>query len=212
MDERELNELLNFAEAQETAIEEINDANATGDQELTAERIARALEASCNTDKALMRAISSMNQKTRHLTEDIKEERLLISAIHDKLQDVLNLKGSLDSSLTSTSNHFKYKTDKVIDKVDDKFQDFTQKAVHRIKKSVALASFLIVFSSILGAMLAFIGLFFTINCGELFRDLWLNNFIIALVVVVVLVIGSLLCFFGFQESLKTWWQNIKKSD
>ena len=208
----DVDDILTEVDDTQKVVSAIFDANVTGDQDLTNERIAKALEAVSNRQEVLASAIKSMNQKTRHLTEDIKEVSLQISATHDILQDVLNFKGSLDSSLTSTANHFNYKTDKVIDRVDDKFQDFTKEAVHRIKKSVTLASFLIVFSSILGAILAFIGLFFTINCGEFFRDLWLNNFVIALVVVVILVIGSLLCFFGFQESLKTWWQNIKKSD
>jgi hypothetical protein len=207
MDENELKELLKYAEDEEGEIEAIHDANVTGDQQLTSERIARALEASCNTDKALVRAIASMNQRTRHLCEDIKEERTLISATHDKLQDVLNLDGSMQSKLTSTVNHYNYQLDKVVDKQDDKLQEVTQRAVHHINKSVAVGGFLIVGFSILSAILATIGLFFTIYCGDFFKDLWLNNPIATVAIVIVECALLFACFCGFQKSVKSWWDS-----
>lgn len=210
MDERELEELLQFAEDQEAANKAIEDANATGDIELTNERIVKAFEASCATDKALVRAIASMNQKTRHLTEDIKEERTLISATHDKLQDVLNLDGSLQSKLTSTVNHYNYQLDIVVDKQGDKLQEVTQRAIHHINKSVAVGGFLIVGFSILSAILAIIGLFFTIHYGDFFKDLWLNNPMATVAIVIVECVLLFVCFCGFQKSVKSWWDSHPK--
>ena len=212
MDDNELNELLNYAEAEETAIEAIHDANITGDQQLTAERISRALEAQCNTDKALVRAIASMNQKTCLISEDIKEERSLISATNAKLESVLGLNSAIKDELSSTAKYYKSELEKVVYNQDNELQKVTKKAVHHVNKSVAVAGFLIVGFSILGAILASIGLFFTIHFGDFFRELWLTNPIATIAIIIVEIALLFVCFIEFQKSVKSWWDSHPKTD
>ena len=206
----DVDDILTEVEDTQKAVSDIYDANATGDQELTNERIAKALEAVSTRQEVLASAIKSMNQKTCHLSEDIKDERTLISATNEKLQDVLNLDGSLQSKLTSTVNNYRYELDKVVEKQDDKLQEVTQRAVQHINKSVAVGGFLIVGFSILSAILASIGLFFTIHCGDFFKDLWLNNPIATVAIVIVECALLFACFCGFQKSVKSWWDSHPK--
>jgi hypothetical protein len=203
-------DILEEIEGTQNAIQGIYDANVTGDQELTNERIAKALESVSNRQDVLASAIKSMNHNICHLTEDLKEERSIISATHDKLQEVINLDGSLQSKLTSTVNHYNFQLDKVVDKQDDKLQEVTKRAVHHINKSVAVGGFLIVGFSILSAILATVGLFFTIYCGEFFRDLWLDNPIATVAIVIVECALLFACFCGFQKSVKSWWDSHPK--
>ena len=212
MDDVELNELLNYAEAEETAVEGIRDANVTGDQQLTAERIARALEAQCNTDKALVRAIASMNQKTCLISEDIKEERSLITATHDKLESVLGLDSAIKKQLSATAENYKWKLDRVVSSQDDELKQVTKRAVHHVNKSVAVAGFLIVGFSILSAVLASVGLFFTIHFGEFFRELWQTNPFVTVFFVILVAALLIPCLVGFQKSVKSWWDSHPKND
>ena len=206
----DVDDILTEVDDTQKAILGIYDANVTGDQDLTNERIAKALEAVSNRQEVLASAIKSMNQRTCHLSEDIKDERTLISATNEKLQDVLNLDGSLQSKLTSTVNNYRYELDKVVEKQDDKLQEVTQRAVQHINKSVAVGGFLIVGFSILSAILATIGLFFTIHCGDFFKDLWLNNPIATVAIVIVECALLFACFCGFQKSVKSWWDSHPK--
>ena len=206
----DVEDILSEVDSTQEVIEDIYDSSATGDQDLTNERIAKALEVVSTRQEVLASAIKSMNQKTCHLSEDIKEERTLISATNEKLQDVLNLDGSLQSKLASTVNNYRYELDKVVEKQDDKLQEVTQRAVHHINKSVAVGGFLIVGFSILSAILASIGLFFTIHCGDFFKDLWLNNPIATVAIVIVECALLFACFCGFQKSVKSWWDSHPK--
>ena len=206
----DVEDILSEVDSTQEVIEDIYDSSATGDQDLTNERIAKALEVVSTRQEVLASAIKSMNQKTCHLSEDIKEERTLISATNEKLQDVLNLDGSLQSKLASTVNNYRYELDKVVEKQDDKLQEVTQRAVQHINKSVAVGGFLIVGFSILSAILATIGLFFTIHCGDFFKDLWLNNPVATVAIVIVECALLFACFCGFQKSVKSWWDSHPK--
>lgn len=206
----DVEDILSEVGSTQEVIEDIYDSSATGDQDLTNERIAKALEGVATRQEVLASAIKSMNQRTRHLSEDIKEERSLVSATNSKLENVLNLDGSLQNKLTSTVNNYRYELEKVVEKQDDKLQEVTQRAVQHINKSVAVGGFLIVGFSILSAILATIGLFFTIHCGDFFKDLWLNNPIATVAIVIVECALLFACFCGFQKSVKSWWDSHPK--
>ena len=212
MEEREekseLEELLDEPIAGES-YDSIMAATYAGDQELANERIANSLERVSDAVVRLTGATNSLDKTNRNSIEYIKEQKRLTEETNSNLSKLSHFTSDLNDGLVKQLENFEIKLNRVIDNHDKDLKESIKNSRETLVKATSLAATIIVCCSLLGAVLAFVGLFFTVYLSEFWRSLWVDNILlmdIVCVVVFVLLLFSIWCFRGkFQD----WWNSKK---